>query len=86
MAVDTDGTQVTALAPFADAGEIAGMLSAISGSEVIPIDGGFRVKETDDCLGRRPEACSSTGGSRPRRRTDPDGPMSGIGATRGRAF
>jgi hypothetical protein len=27
--------------------EIAGLLSAIAGTEVTPVDGGFRVKETD---------------------------------------
>jgi hypothetical protein len=35
-----------AAVPFADAAEIAGMLSVIAGAEVTPVDGGFRVKET----------------------------------------
>lgn len=35
--------------PFADAVEIAAMLSQLAGSEVVPVDGGFRVKETEDC-------------------------------------
>jgi hypothetical protein len=34
-------------APFMEAQEIAGMLSAITGTEVVPVDGGFRVKETE---------------------------------------
>jgi hypothetical protein len=30
-----------------EATEIAGLLSAVAGTEVTPVDGGFRVKETD---------------------------------------
>jgi hypothetical protein len=32
-----------------NAPEIAGLLSAIAGTEVTPVDGGFRVKETGTC-------------------------------------
>jgi hypothetical protein len=32
--------------PFMESAEIAEMLSVIAGTEVTPIDGGFRVKET----------------------------------------
>jgi hypothetical protein len=39
----------TAAAPFMEALEIAELLSALAGTEVTPVDGGFRVKETDTC-------------------------------------
>lgn len=34
------------LEPFMGSAEIAGMLSQVTGTEVKPVDGGFRVKET----------------------------------------
>jgi hypothetical protein len=36
-----------AVSPFMESAEIAGILSGIAGTEVTPIDGGFRVKETE---------------------------------------
>lgn len=33
--------------PFMESAEIAEMLTALAGTEVTPVDGGFRVKETD---------------------------------------
>lgn len=37
----------TEAAPFMETEEIAGLLSAIAGTEVTPVYGGFRVKETN---------------------------------------
>lgn len=39
---------MTTASPADQAQDIAGMLTAIIGTEVVPIDGGFRVKETGD--------------------------------------
>jgi hypothetical protein len=37
----------TSASPFMESAEIAEMLSALAGTDVVPVDGGFRVKETE---------------------------------------